>query len=234
MKKPLIGVLPLVDTEKDCYWMLPNYMQGIENSGGIPVMLPLTEDKEIIKQLVNTCDGFLFTGGQDVAPEIYNAKRTKECGESSSQRDNMESELFSLAYEQDKSIFGICRGIQFINAIMGGTLYQDLLTEHPTDTIHHQPHPYDKPIHNVTLVKNSPLHKLLDCDKLNVTSLHHQAVKVLAPRLECMAVSDDGLCEAVYAPDKSFVWAVQWHPEYSFFADENSRKIFKKFIDSMK
>ena len=44
MKKPLIGVVPLWDSEKNCYWMLPNYMQGIEKSGGIPVMLPLTED----------------------------------------------------------------------------------------------------------------------------------------------------------------------------------------------
>ena len=234
MKKHLIGVVPLVDSEKDCYWMLPGYMKGIEESGGIPVMLPLTEDKEIIKQLVNTCDGFLFTGGQDVAPEIYNAERSEKCGESCTQRDNMEKELFRLAYEQDKPIFGICRGIQFINAVMGGTLYQDLQTEHPTDTVHHQPHPYDKPCHRADIVKNSPLYELLRVESLNVTSLHHQAIKELAPGLECMAVSEDGLVEAVYAPDKTFVWAVQWHPEYSFYADENSRKLFKKFSDSIK
>ena len=71
-------------------------------------------------------------------------------------------------------------------------------------------------------------------ESLNVTSLHHQAIKELAPGLECMAVSEDGLVEAVYAPDKTFVWAVQWHPEYSFYADENSRKLFKKFSDSIK
>lgn len=232
MQKPLIGVVPLVDFEKECYWMLPNYMKGIEISGGIPVMLPLTEDKEVIKQLVNTCDGFLFTGGQDVAPRIYNAQKSELCGESCSQRDNMETELFRLAYDADKSVLGICRGIQFINAVMGGTLYQDLNTEHPSTAVHHQPHPYDKPIHSVSINKNSPLHKLLNVDLLNVTSLHHQAVKDIAPNLECMAVSEDGLVEAVCAPDKNFIWAVQWHPEYSFFTDENSRKIFKKFIDS--
>lgn len=233
MKKPLIGVVPLWDSEKNCYWMLPNYMQGIEKSGGIPVMLPLTEDEEIIKQLVNTCDGFLFTGGQDVDPKIYNEVRTKQCGESCSQRDNMETELFRLAYDADKSVLGICRGIQFINAVMGGTLYQDLNTEHPSTAVHHQPHPYDKPIHSVSINKNSPLHKLLNVDLLNVTSLHHQAVKDIAPNLGCMAVSEDGLVEAVCAPDKNFIWAVQWHPEYSFFTDENSRKIFKKFTDSV-
>ena len=116
---------------------------------------------------------------------------------------------------------------------MGGTLYRDLQTEHPTYTVHYQPHPYDKPIHSVKIMKNSPLHKLLNTDVLEVTSLHHQAVKDIAPNLECMAVSEDGLIEALFAPDKKFVWAVQWHPEYSFFTDENSRKIFKKFTDSV-
>ena len=82
-------------------------------------------------------------------------------------------------------------------------------------------------------MKNSPLHKLFNTDILEVTSLHHQAVKDIAPNLECMAVSEDGLIEALFAPDKKFVWAVQWHPEYSFFTDENSRKIFKKFTDSV-
>ena len=119
------------------------------------------------------------------------------------------------------------------SCVMGGTLYRDLQTEHPTYTVHHQPHPYDKPIHSVKIMKNSPLHKLLNTDVLEVTSLHHQAVKDIAPNLECMAVSEDGLIEALFAPDKKFVWAVQWHPEYSFFTDENSRKIFKKFTDSV-
>lgn len=114
---------------------------------------------------------------------------------------------------------------------MGGTLYRDLQTEHPTYTVHHQPHPYDKPIHSVKIMKNSPLHKLLNTDALEATSLHHQAVKDIAPNLECMAVSEDGLIEALFAPDKKFVSGAV-APGRSF-TDENSRKIFKKFTDSV-
>ena len=71
MKKPLIGIIPLVDRERESYWMLPGYMKGIEEAGGIPVMLPLTSDREALEKLVNYFDGFLFTGGHDVSPAVY-------------------------------------------------------------------------------------------------------------------------------------------------------------------
>ncbi|WP_308721836.1 gamma-glutamyl-gamma-aminobutyrate hydrolase family protein [Paenibacillus polysaccharolyticus] len=66
MNKPMIGVLPLYDTDKKSYWMLPHYMKAIEDSGGIPVMLPLTTDEGMITALAHTFERFLFTGGHDV------------------------------------------------------------------------------------------------------------------------------------------------------------------------
>lgn len=129
-------------------------------------------------------------------------------------------------------MLGICRGIQFLNVHLGGTLYQDLPAEHPTAANHHQTPPYDVPVHSVTLTAGSPLWTLLGKDALAVNSLHHQAIKTLAPGLAAMAVSEDGLTEAVCLPDKRFVWAVQWHPEFSFRVNEDSRKIFKVFIES--
>lgn len=83
MDKSMIGIVPLIDYEKGSYWMLPGYMQGILNAGGLPVMLPLIDDRDVIGQLVSTCDGFLFTGGQDVTPELYGDKRMLQCGECS-------------------------------------------------------------------------------------------------------------------------------------------------------
>ena len=82
----------------------------------------------------------------------------------------------------------------------------------------------------MTLTADSPLWALLGKDTLAVNSLHHQAIKTLAPGLAAMAVSEDGLTEAVCLPDKRFVWAVQWHPEFSFRVNEDSRKIFKAFV----
>ena len=67
-----------------------------------------------------------------------------------------------------------------------------------------------------------------------VNSYHHQAVKKVADELKIMAVADDGLVEALYMPKHKFLWALQWHPEFSYKSDMASQKIFKAFIDSMK
>lgn len=230
MRRPMIGLVPLTDRERDSYWMLPGYMQGIEGAGGLPVMLPLTNDPVLISQITEEVDGFLFTGGQDVSPSLYGQARSDCCGECSVRRDEMERELFNQIYEKDKPVLGICRGIQLINVLMGGTLYQDLPTEYSSDIEHHQKPPYDVPCHTVRILDGSPLHKLLGKDMLKVNSYHHQAVRDLAEGLEQMAVSEDGLTEAVRARGKQFIWAVQWHPEFSFRKDEDSRKIFREFV----
>ncbi len=230
-KKPLIGVMPLVDDERDSYWMLPGYMEGIIAAGGLPVMLPLTSDGRLLRQAAEECDGFLYTGGPDVSPEIYGEKpkaETLACRK----RDDMELILLDNILKLDKPILGICRGIQLLNAALGGNLWQDIPSENPSEIEHHMKSPYDIPIHSVELVKDSPIHRLLKTDVLPVNSYHHQAVKSVAPCLSVMAKASDGLCEAVYMPHKKFVWAVQWHPEFSFRSDENSFLIFKAFVDS--
>jgi putative glutamine amidotransferase len=81
-------------------------------------------------------------------------------------------------------------------------------------------------------VKDSPLYKCLNTELLEVNSFHHQAVREVAPVLKTMALSEDGLVEALYKPDNKFLWAVQWHPEFSYKTDEKSRMIFKKFVDA--
>lgn len=230
MKKPLIGIVPLVDTERDSYWMLPGYMRAIEQAGGIPVMMPLTSDPSELRQLNDTLDGFLFTGGHDVSPALYGQPASGQCEACCQERDEMETILFSLIFEQDKPALGICRGIQLINVLMGGTLYQDLPTEHPSSVIHRQKPPYNVPAHKVEIIPDGPLHSLLGCDSLMVNSCHHQAIRRLAPGLSSMAVSSDGLIEAVCAPEKTYLQAIQWHPEFSYLTDENSRKIFRSFL----
>lgn len=230
--KPIIGIVPLVDTERESYWMLPGYMAGVETAGGIPLMLPLTDAPEDLSQLLPVCDGLLFTGGQDVSPELYGQQPLPQCGECIPLRDRMEQQLLALALEADKPLLGICRGIQLINAALGGTLYQDLPTQTDSVLEHHQTPPYDVPVHEVTLERESPLYGLLKKDRLAVNSYHHQGVKELAPPLKRMAAATDGLTEAVWLPGKRFVWAVQWHPEFSYRRDADSRKIFSAFVDA--
>lgn len=230
MKKPLIGVLPLVDTERNSFWMLPGYFHGIEQAGGLPVMLPLTTEEASLQQLVRTMDGFLFTGGQDVSPELYGEAKGAHCGPCLPQRDEMEKKLLELALGADKPLLGICRGIQLLNAAMGGTLYQHLPTEHPSDVRHFQSPPYDVPVHKVRVGIGSPLHWGLGVEELNVTSYHHQGIRDLAPSLTPMAWAEDGLVEAVCLPTVRFAWAVQWHPEFTYQTDEDSRDLFKALV----
>ncbi len=213
--------------------MLPGYLDGINEEGGIPIVFPFTQDEQELVQLVGLCDGFLFTGGHDVSPALYNEQPMGENVITCPKRDKMESIVLRMALEKEKPVLGICRGIQFINVFLGGSLYQDLPSQHPSETDHHQAPPYDKPIHKVNVLEGTPLQTFLGTDTFSVNSCHHQAVKTLASAWKAMAISPDGLVEAAYMPDRRFVWAVQWHPEFSQKTDAHSRAIFRSFVDSM-
>ncbi|NMN02132.1 amidotransferase [Bifidobacterium sp. DSM 109963] len=248
MSKPLIGVTPLWDDHLNSMWMLSGYFDGIIAAGGTPVMMPLSDDAEHIEQLSDTCDGFLFAGGHDINPNLYGQQPTsltKTCPA----RDRMESLLLPAVLKRNKAVLGICRGIQVINALLGGTLWQDLPTEHPSNIDHHVSHPpHDRVVHQVQIMPHSPLDHALwpngdttsraddafhpACRVLGVNSRHHQAIKQLAPPLSPMALSPDGLVEAVYMPSARFVWAVQWHPEFSYQSDANQRAIFSAFVQA--
>jgi len=227
-KSPIIGVTPLWDAERKSVWMLPDYLDGIKAAGGIPVVLPLEMSEEEASRIVETCDGFLFTGGQDVSPEHYGAMDTTGTIIPSPERDKMERLLLEKALQADKAVLGICRGLQFINVFLGGTLWQDLPSHYPSDIVHRQGKPYDVPTHKVAL--DGDLKTLLGKDILEVNTLHHQAVKDLADDLMPMAVAPDGLVEAARMVGKRFVWAVQWHPEYMFKTNADSLAIFSCFI----
>ncbi|MDR2951897.1 MAG: gamma-glutamyl-gamma-aminobutyrate hydrolase family protein [Treponema sp.] len=232
MNKAIIGVVPLWDEEKDSIWMLPGYMQGLEEAGAMPVILPLTVSEIVLKQAVEFFDGFLFTGGQDVNPELYGAKKAGHCGEICEARDQMEAFLFREAVlKLNKPALGICRGIQFFNVMLGGSLYQDLAIEFSNAINHTKESVYDVPVHAVRLLPDSPLGALAGKEHIEVKSFHHQGINKIAERLKIMAFADDGLVEAVFMPDRNYAWAVQWHPELSL-EDETTKRIFSSFTGS--
>ena len=230
--KPKIAILPLADAQRESWWMLPGYMNGILEAGGMPVMLPLTSEAEALDEIAQSYDGFLFPGGQDVTPALYGQEKSPECGETCEDLDEMSKALFERILGTGKPILGICRGLQLLNVLLGGTLYQDLPTEHPSEVEHHMRPPYDAVTHSVEVAQDSPLHALLGRTSLGVNSYHHQAVQDLSPQLRAMARSEDGLVEAAWMPGKQFLWAFQWHPEFSYKTDESSRRIFKAFVNA--
>ena len=230
--QPLIGVVPLVDYQRNSLWMLPGYLNGIIRAGGVPVMLPLTSESDVLYRAMDVCSGFLLTGGQDVSPQLYGENQTPQCGEVSPERDAMETMLLQKALESDKAVLGICRGIQFLNVYCGCTLWQDLPAQVLSDTEHHMSPPYDRTVHRVSIIPDTKLHQIFGCTVLDVNSYHHQAIKELGSGLQAAAVSEDGLIEGVVMPAHRFVCAVQWHPEFAPPEAAAAQKLFAAFVQA--
>ncbi|MDO4632694.1 MAG: gamma-glutamyl-gamma-aminobutyrate hydrolase family protein [Eubacteriales bacterium] len=230
--RPVIGVIPLYDDEKDSYWMLPGYMKVLQLCNALPVMLPLSTDHSELDQLFAMCDGILLTGGHDVGPEVYGEAPKETCGVICKARDEMEIYLLRKAMNADLPVLGICRGIQLMNAALGGNLYQDLPTESESMIDHHMTAPYDRTAHTVKVLPDTLLADMIGSGIHEVNSYHHQAVKNLSPLAEVMAVSKDGLAEAISVKEQKFMMGVQWHPEFSYESNPDSKKIVQAFIDA--
>jgi len=232
--RAIIGIMPLYDSERESYWMLPGYMKALEEQNAIPLMLPLTAEESELEFFLETCDGFFLTGGQDVGPGLYGEEPLPQCGEICAARDEMDTLILKEAVSRNKPVLGICRGHQLMNAVYGGTLYQDLPTQHLSDVLHQMTAPYDRGVHTVSVCEGSPLMDVLNRTECSVNSYHHQAIKEVAPEFLPMAVAPDGLVEAIYMPGKKFVWGVQWHPEFSYQNNKESKKIIAAFLSAAK
>ena len=139
--------------------------------------------------------------------------------------------LLDRAIELDLPLLGICRGLQFMNAALGGTLYQDIPSEFGTAISHRNAPPKSHASHDILLEPGTPLSYLLQEKRIAVNSTHHQGIKRLSPILKCMARAFDGLTEAAYLPLKKFIWGVQWHPELpDLYCNDLNEKIFETFV----
>ena len=229
--KPIIAITPCYDIELESQWMLKEYVELIQAAGGIPLTITATTNKEDLESMMQLVDGILLTGGQDVNPKLYRQElhpTVTPCNI----RDEIEIILFKYAYNHKMPILGICRGEQFINVMLGGTLIQDIPSSF--NHIHRQSKPYNQPFHQNKIIKESPLYDLIQKEIINVNSLHHQAIDQLGNGLKPMAISTDHIIEAIYLPNYPFLWAVQWHPEYDYKVSNDDLKIVQAFIEASK
>ena len=231
-KKPLIALTPYFNIERDEPYMRPAYLKAIRAAGGIPMILPLDLEEEDLQQIVDTFDGFLFTGGPDIHPFYFGEETQAHCGNVCLRRDRMEILLLKLVMKTGKPVFGICRGIQLLNVALGGDIYQDIPSQFPQDfpIAHVQPFDYAIPSHKVEVQPGTLLEQLTGCNTLNVNSMHHQACRKLAPGLVACGHASGDLIEAVEKPDYPFFLGVQWHPEYLWEQDPAIRQIFEAFV----
>lgn len=234
MNKPVIGILPLADVKTSYAWMKPNYVSAVAEAGGIPLILPLMDEEALLDEFVSACDGFLLTGGYDISPALYGQEKLPACGDTTDGLDCMEAALLPRILAADKPVLGICRGLQFLNIALGGTLWQDLPTQQPSPIAHRMEAPYDRFVHQVIQSEDSPLLQIIPAREFGVNSAHHQGICRLGDGLFPAARSEDGIVEAVCLPEKKFVYAVQWHPEDLYRIDPNAAALFAALIRASK
>ncbi len=232
--RPKIGVTGLIAKDSPSLSIGMNYMEAVFACGGFPLLLPPKGDGAIWAQAANELDGFLFTGGWDVAPSRYGEETLQCCGEITPQRDEMELGLLSAVLPAGKPVLGICRGIQLLNVGLGGTLYQDIYQQNaqPVQQQHTQKQPDHLPSHDVFIEEGTLLHRIVKTTRLPVNTMHHQAVKNCAPCLFAAAKTSTGLIEAVEKKDHPYLLGVQWHPERMWHADEKAKAIFESFVNA--
>lgn len=234
MKKPIIALYPSYSSSSGCQTVLMRYIHAVEIAGGAPFLLPLTTDEDVIETMVEMCDGVVFTGGDDAHPRHYGACLHEGCGDLCPERDAGEMAFAKQFLKTKKPFLAICRGIQLVNIMYGGTLYQDINLERGRGLTHRQQPPYSNGSHGVKLTKDGFIAKLVGSDELWVNSMHHQAVKQLGKDLVIEGYATDGVTEALVATDRPFGVGVQWHPECMIDNDEASFKLFKGLIEAAK
>ena len=225
-RSPLIGVVSS-RTEEAVAYIKFEYLHAIMNAGGMPVVMPYTTDLATLAAYAEAFDGFLFTGGVDLDPSCYGEEKRFDSVTVDSQRDAFEKALFAAVYPTGKPILGICRGLQSINVWLGGTLHQHI-------DGHSQREPRQIRTHDLDIFQGSMFHKICGKTSVMVNSCHHQVVKTLASALVADAVNGDGYIEAAHQPDHKFLFAVQFHPESYYQAedDDHSSAIFQAFVNA--
>lgn len=230
MKKPLIGISAVASADEKDYIQRSAYAQAIWNAGGEVIFLPCNPDKSNVNQVVEILDGFLAPGGKDIDPNLYGEKKISECGKFRLLEDEYDMALIKEVVNHGKPVLGVCRGMQIINVLYGGSLYQDIFTQYSQEIIHTKVQEGEETYHTVMIEEDSYLAKVLGETKdVLVNTSHHQSVKDVAEGFRVIARAPDGTVEAMENEDASIL-CVQWHPE-RMQDMEMYQMLIKDFVD---
>lgn len=181
----------------------------------IPAVAPGVDARTGAAEYAERLDGLVLQGGDDVAPQNYGEEPLKPEWAGDAVRDEYELALVQEFLKRDKPILGICRGHQLLNVALGGSLYQDINFQVEGSLAHRDAEAYDDNLHDLVFEPGSRLRELYGVGGGRINSVHHQAIKDVAPGLEVEARSaEDGIVEAVRFTGESYAVGVQWHPEF--------------------
>ena len=222
----VVIAMPRMNTDPEPTVAQSKYIESLARAGAGMRWVELSDPEQAVQDAL-TCDGLLLPGGGDMDPKFYGQERIPACGEPNLLRDAAEPLLLRAFLAADKPVLGICRGIQVMNAVLGGDLYQDIK---PFEHLPHNDH-WAK-VHTVTVRRGTLLSRILGQDTVLVNSQHHQAVDRVAPGFTLAALSEDGIVEAIEKPDARFCLGVQWHPEWLSDADPAMQSLFNAFVNA--
>ena len=222
----VVIAMPRMSTDPEPTVAQSKYIESLARAGAGMRWVELSDPEQAVQDAL-TCDGLLLPGGGDMDPKFYGQERIPACGEPNLLRDAAEPLLLRAFLAADKPVLGICRGIQVMNAVLGGDLYQDVK---PFEHLPHNGH-WAK-VHTVTVRRGTLLSRILGQDTVLVNSQHHQAVDRVAPGFTLAALSEDGIVEAIEKPDARFCLGVQWHPEWLSDADPAMQGLFDAFVNA--
>lgn len=206
-----------------------DYVQAVLLGGGVPLIIPVSIDEDVIEAQLKNIDGIILSGGEDVNPLLFGEQPSKFIGETMDDRDKFDLLLIKHAVKMKKPILGICRGCQILNVAFGGDLYQDCSLAKNYQINHIQKCTTSQGSHTVDIEKDSYLYSVFG-DREIVNSYHHMAIKNLADGFKAIAISKDGIVEGIEKNEDLFILGVQWHPEMMAATNEKMLDIFKLLI----
>lgn len=238
-ERPVIGIPCLAYADAWFPKMHGNavsYLRAIEAAGGVPLLIHLTGNEDVLDRLYRQIDGLLLAGGEDVDPARYGAVPHPKLGQPDVEQDDVEIALTRRAVGDGKPVLAICRGIQLLNVALGGTLYQDIPSEishalNHSDSTERQDMSYLA--HPIAIEPGSYLAELLGATEVMVNTLHHQALRDVSLALKVTARAPDGVVEAVEAALPGWIMGVQCHPEMLWDrTDRRWARVFYAFVQA--
>jgi putative glutamine amidotransferase len=232
MNRPWIGIPTRYHKKSEYIGQIRHYLDAVLWAGGLPLMIPTTDDREIVREYVNGVHGVLLPGSPtDIDPKHYGAVAHPKLGKIYPERDTTDFTILECIEQKNLPLMGICFGIQSLNVYRGGSLIQDIPASIKEPVSHEAGGDKPPARHAVRIAEDSVIARLSGQPELEVNSYHHQSIERPGKNLRPVAFAPDGVIEAVEDTCGRFIIGVQWHPERGWKDDPFARALFTTFID---
>lgn len=235
-RRPVIGITPDYNEQpgegaSPRYELKQAYTDAVIRAGGLPMVVGYSDDPTVVDAYLDRMNGLVVTGGAfDIPPEAYGEARRDGLGVLKAGRTAFEAALMKAALKRNLPVLGVCGGMQLLNVVLGGTLFQDILREVHNAKDHEQKHDRAQPSHPVDVKDGTVLAECVGRGQLMVNSTHHQAVSRLGEKVVASALAPDGVVEAIESREHGFALGVQWHPELMVSSLPIHLGVYKVFV----